>query len=124
MNPRLGWGLAVLAVAAGYVGWGWPGVALAVTVVVFWMLLQLSRVLRVMRRAGQRPLGEIDNAVMLHARLQPGMTLLQILPLTRSLGVKVADDPETFVWTDGGGDRVRVELRGGRCSAFALERAT
>jgi hypothetical protein len=38
------------------------------------------------------------------------MKLLDILPLTGSLGEKVAADPETFVWTDAGGDRVRVEL--------------
>ncbi len=123
MNPILGWGLAVVAVAAGWFSYGWPGVLLALSVVVFWLLLQFSRVLRVMRLAASRPLGSIDNAVMLHAKLQLGMKLLQILPLTRSLGQQVADDPETFVWTDGGGDRVRVELRGGHCSAFALERA-
>jgi hypothetical protein len=122
MNPILGWGLAVAAVAAGYVGYGWPGVALAVSMVVFWLLLQFSRALRVMRMAAGRPVGAIDNAVMLHARLKPGMRLLDILPLTRSLGQKVADEPETFVWTDAGGDRVRVELRGGRCTAYALER--
>lgn len=122
MNPVLGWGLAVVAVAAGYIGYGWPGVVLAVTVIVFWLLLQFSRALRVMRAAAGRPVGSIDNAVMLHARLKPGMRLLDILPLTRSLGQKLADEPETFVWTDAGGDRVRVELRGGRCSAFALER--
>lgn len=123
MNPILGWGLAVAAVAAGWVGYGWPGVLLAVSVVVFWLLLQFSRVLRVMRLAAGRPLGSIDNAVMLNAKLRLGMKLLQILPLTRSLGVKVADDPETFVWTDAGGDRVRVELRKGACTAFVLERA-
>ena len=123
MNPVLGWGLAVIAVAAGYVGYGWPGVALAVTVIVFWLLLQFSRALRVMRAAAGRPVGSIDNAVMLHARLRTGMQLLEILPLTRSLGQKVADEPETFVWTDAGGDRVRVELRNGSCTHFALERA-
>jgi len=51
------------------------------------------------------------------------MRLLQILPLAGSLGQKVADDPETFVWTDAGGDRVRVQLRGGRTLAVQLERA-
>jgi hypothetical protein len=123
VNPVFGWGLAVAAVAAGYVGWGWRGVVMAVSVIVFWLLLQFSRVMRVMRQAAGRPVGTIDNAVMLHARLRPGMTLLQILPLTRSLGRKVADEPETFVWTDGGGDAVRVELRRGRCSAVSLQRA-
>ena len=123
MNPILGWGLAVVAVVAGWYSYGWPGVLLAVSVTVFWLLLQFSRVLRVMRMAAGRPVGSIDSAVMLHAKLRTGLKLLQILPLTRSLGQKVADDPETFVWTDGGGDRVRVELRDGRCTAFALERA-
>ncbi|MEN9628507.1 MAG: hypothetical protein RJA10_1734 [Pseudomonadota bacterium] len=123
MNPILGWGLAVVAVVAGWLSYGWQGVVLAVSVTVFWLLLQFSRVLRVMRMAAGRPVGSIENAVMLHAKLRPGLKLLQILPLTRSLGQKVADDPETFVWTDGGGDRVRVELRDGHCTAFALERA-
>ena len=123
MNPVVGWALAVIAVAVGYASYGWPGVVLAVTVVVFWLLLQFSRALRVMRQAAGRPIGAIDNAVMLHAKLRPGLRLLDILPLTRSLGRKVADDPETFVWTDPGGDRVRVELRQGRATAFALERA-
>jgi uncharacterized protein (DUF58 family) len=123
MNPLIGWGLAVIALAVGYASYGWPGVLLGVSVIVFWLLLQFSRGLRVMRNAAGRPVGSIDNAVMLHTKLRTGLRLLDILPLTRSLGQKVADDPETFVWTDGGGDRVRVELRHGRCSAFALERA-
>ena len=123
MNPVVGWGLAVAAVAMGYTGYGWKGVALAFSVVVFWLLLQFSRSLRVMRDAGSRPVGSIANAVMLNAKLRTGMRLLDILPHTRSLGTKLADNPETFAWTDGGGDRVVVELKGGRCTAFRLERA-
>lgn len=123
MNPVLGWGLAVLAVAVGYAGYGWKGVALAFSVTVFWLLLQFSRSLRVMRVAAGRPVGQIDSAVMLNAKLRPGMRLLEILPLTHSLGLKLADTPETFAWTDGGGDRVVVELVNGRCSAHRLERA-
>jgi hypothetical protein len=46
-------------------------VVLAVTVVVFWLLLQFSRALRVMRRPPARPVGTVPNAVMLHARLRP-----------------------------------------------------
>lgn len=123
MNPLIGWGLALAAFVAGWMGWGWRGVALAFTATVFWLLLQFSRSLRVLRQAGRRPVGTIDNAVMLHARLRPGMRLLEILPLTGSLGQKVTDEPETWLWTDEGGDRVRVELRGGRVSASTLERA-
>lgn len=123
MNPAFGWTLAVLAVAIGYASWGWQGVVLAITVVVFWMLLQFSRVLRVMRGAAGRPVGSVASAVMLHAKLKAGLRLIDILPLTGSLGEKLADDPETFRWTDAGGDAVRVELRKGRVAAWHLDRA-
>ena len=122
MNPILGWGLAVLGTALAYVQYGWQGVLFAITLVVFWLLLQFSRAMRVMRMAAGAPVGHIDSAVMLHARLKPGMRLLEILPLTRSLGRKVADVPETFVWTDGSGASVRIELVNGRCTAWHLER--
>lgn len=124
MSATLGWALAVLAVAAGYVGYGWPGVVLAITVVVFWLLLQFSRSLRVLRDASGRPVGSVDNAVMLQARVQPGMRLVDVLKLTRSLGTKVGDEPaEAFVWRDGAGDAVRIELRGGKVSGVTLTRA-
>lgn len=124
MSAALGWVLAVVAVAGGYASYGWPGVVLALTVIVFWLLLQFSRALRVMRQAAERPVGTVDSAVMLQSRLQTGMQLMQIIKLTRSLGNKVADDPETFVWQDAAGDAVRVELRDGRCTAWQLQRAS
>ncbi|MDP3085088.1 MAG: hypothetical protein Q8N44_15545 [Rubrivivax sp.] len=123
MNPLLSWGLAVAAVVTGYVGYGWPGVALAATVIVFWLLLQFSRALRVMRQAAERPLASVDSAVMLQSRLLVGMHMMKIVTMTRSLGRKVADDPETFVWEDANGHAVRVEMRGGRCQAWQLQRA-
>ena len=123
VRPALGWALAAVALAVGYLGYGWQGAVLALSVVVFWLLLQFSRSLRVLRMAAQRPKGSIDSAVMLQSRLQPGMLMMQVLPLTRSLGEKVADEPETWLWRDAGGDAVRVELRAGRVSAVLLERA-
>ncbi len=124
MNAKLGWGLALAAFVAGYVGYGWRGVALALTAVAFWLLLQFSRSLRVLRDAAGRPVGSIDSAVMLHAKLQEGMRLPQILKLTRSLGRKLADEPdETFDWTDAGGDSVEARLREGRLATWALRRA-
>ncbi len=119
----LGWALAVAAVAAGYVAYGWRGVVLALSGVVFWLLLQFSRSLRVLRQAAGQPVGAVANAVMLQARLHPGMRLPDILKITRSLGRKVADEPEIFAWTDAGGDAVRVELRDGRVTAWQLHRA-
>jgi uncharacterized protein (DUF58 family) len=123
LNVFIGWMLAAAALALGYLQWGWPGVALAVTLVVFWLLLQFSRALRVLRKAGRAPVGQIDNAVMLQARLQRGQRLPQILALTRSLGIKRDDDPEIFEWRDAGGDAVRIELVDGKLTRWELQRA-
>lgn len=114
--------LALLALAVGYAVWGWRGLALALTMIVFWLLLQLTRTLRLLRRASGRPLGQVGNAVMLHARLTRGMPLPAVLKLTGSLGRKVAAEPESFAWTDGGGDTVRVELAQGCVSGWTLVR--
>ena len=119
----IGWALAVAAVAVGYAGYGWRGVLLAITVVVFWLLLQFSRALRVMRLAAQAPVGQVPSAVMLHAKLQPGMPLMAVIKLTRSLGRKVRDGPETFAWRDESGAEVEIEFDGGRCKVWRLTRA-
>jgi hypothetical protein len=118
----IGWSLAVAAVVAGYVGYGWPGVLLASGVVVFWLLLQFSRAVRVLRVASERPVGTVPNAVMLHARLHAGLRLPQVLALTRSLGRRLAETPETWAWRDEAGDEVQVELRDGRVTAWRLQR--
>ena len=123
MNVVIGWLLAAVAVAIGYLQWAWPGVALAVTLIVFWLLLQFSRAMRVLRKAGRAPVGQIENAVMLHARLQRGQRLPQILALTRSLGIKRDDDPEVFEWRDAGGDAVRIELVDGKVTRWELRRS-
>ncbi|WP_374675594.1 hypothetical protein [Ideonella sp.] len=117
-----GWALAVAAVAVGHVQWGWRGVVLALTVVVFWLLLQFSRALRAMRAAAGAPVGTVASAVMLHARLKPGMTLPQILPLTGSLGRRLAEEPDTYAWTDASGARVEVVLVHGRVTQWQLQR--
>ena len=119
-----GWALAIAAIVIGQVAYGWPGVALAMTCIVFWLLLQFTRGLRALRDAAGRPIGEVDNAVMLHARLQLGMRLPQILKVTRSLGRRLEGTAdETFAWNDAGGDSVQVHLREGRLAAWSLHRA-
>ncbi len=47
----VGWLPALAALAAGYLGWGGRGVVPALTVAAFWLLLQFSRSLRVLRTA-------------------------------------------------------------------------
>ena len=122
MDATLGWTLAVLATAAGYWAYGWRGVVLAVTVVVFWLLLQFSRTLRVMRSAAQAPVGKVPSAVMLHSKLSAGMRLMDVIKITRSLGRKLRNEPETFAWRDESGAEVEVEFVGGRCRQWRLKR--
>lgn len=123
MTPLLGWGLAMAAVASGYLAYGWPGVALAFTVIVFWLLLLLSRALRVMRRAGKSPIGHVDSALMLQSRLKTGMRLIDVLGLTHSLGERVGEEPEVWRWHDSGGDAVALTFESGRLSRWQIVRA-
>jgi Flp pilus assembly protein TadB len=122
LNAATGWALAVVAVVAGYFGYGWRGVLLAMTVAVFWLLLQFSRALRVMRLAAQAPVGHVPSAVMLHAQLHAGMQMMNVVKLTRSLGRKVRDEPETFAWRDESGAEVEIEFARGHCRVWRLTR--
>jgi uncharacterized protein (DUF58 family) len=122
MKPTLGWVLAAVAVVMALWGYGWRGLALALSVIAFWLLLQFSRSLRVLRHAAQSPVGHVDNAVMFHARMHDGARLPDVVRLTRSLGRKVSDDPEVFVWRDGGGDEVALTFVDGRCVHWQLRR--
>ena len=122
MNPIIGWALAALGIAAGYVGWGWCGVVLGFTVMVFWLLLQFSRSLRVLKQAAGAPVGHVDSAVMVHSRLKAGMTLSQVLPLTRSLGTRLAESPERWGWADPGGARISLQFERGKLQSWRLSR--
>jgi hypothetical protein len=121
MNPWIGAGLALLGLILGGVLLGWQGVIFAMTVIVFWLLLQISRLMRVMKLAGAAPLGSVNNAVMLASKLHAGMKLVDLIALAGSLGVKQA--PETFVWRDAGGDAVEVKLVKGKLAEWRLVRA-
>lgn len=122
MNPALGWALAALFAVLAWQQYGWQGLIFAFTATVFWLLLQFNRALRVMRNASRAPVGRVDSAVMLNAKLKPGMTLLQVLTLTESLGRKVSDRPERFEWADASGAGVVVTMVRGRCTGWELQR--
>lgn len=122
MNPWIGWALAAAALFAGWRGYGWPGIAFAASAIVFWLLLQISRSLRVMRMAGESPVGHVDSAVMLHAKLRAGLPMLEVVKLTRSLGRRIGETPEVWTWSDEGGSRVAITFVGGRCTTWSLER--
>lgn len=128
-NPVVAQGGAALVAVAlavlGYRSYGWGGVALAAGGLVMWVLLHMTRMLLVLRRTAGRPVGSVTSAVMLHARLQRGMTLLQVLALTRALGQCVSPpngDPEVYQWTDGGNVRVRCMFARGALAQWELLR--
>ena len=109
----------------GWLSYGGPGVALALTIIVFWLLLQFSQALRTLRIASQRPVGLVPSAVMLNAKLHVGMRLPQVLRLTRSLGRPVqpeAGGTEVWAWADEAGNEVQVTVNGGRVTQWQLQR--
>lgn len=122
MNTWIGSALAVVAFVAGGILWGWKGVILALSVVVFWLLLQFGRLMRIMRVASDAPIGQIDSAVMLSSKLQVGMKLIDLLPITRSLGRKLSDSPETYGWIDAGGAQLEIALNKGSVVGWTLHR--
>ena len=119
--PLLGGALLV----AGWRWAGWGGVALAAGALVMYLLLHFNRTVHVLRRAADRPVGYVDSAVMLNARLKPGVNLLHVTALTRSLGQQLSapgEQPEAFRWTDAGGSSVTCEFAGGRLAKWSLAR--
>jgi hypothetical protein len=121
MNPWIGIGLAIAALLVGGGLLGWQGVIFATTGIVFWLLLQMTRLMRVMKMAGAAPMGSVGNAVLLNSKLHAGMKLVDLISLAGSLGIKQA--AETYVWRDPGGDAVEVVLRKGKLAEWRLIRA-
>jgi hypothetical protein len=122
MNPVVGWALAFIALVAGWFSYGWPGIALAFSVIVFWLLIQFSRSLRVMRDASESPVGHVPSAVMLHSKLSVGQPMLQIVRMTKSLGRRVSETPEIWSWSDDAGAEVRITFEQGVCARWTLDR--
>jgi hypothetical protein len=140
MNPLFGWVLALVLIVAGYRSYGLAGLALAASVIVFWLLLQFSRVMRVMNTAGANPIGRVDSAVMLTTKLRRKQQMVNVVQVTRSLGQRIdppldpaaseadarrtmaATDRETWAWTDDGDVRVEVVFVKGRVDSWTLHR--
>jgi hypothetical protein len=117
--------LGVAVVALAWRGYGWPGVAFAVAGIVMYMLLHFTRMMKVLQRASQRPVGYCDSAVMLNAKLKRGVNLLHVLAMTRALGEQVSppeQQPEVFRWTDNGGSTITCDFRHGRLVKWELVR--
>ena len=117
--------LVAAAFALAYTTYKWPGVAIVATGLVTWALLHFSRMMQVLKRAANRPIGYVDSAVMLNAKLQKGKTLMHVVAMTKALGelLSVKDvQPEVFRWTDGTQSHVTCEFLNGRLKKWALAR--
>ena len=117
--------LGAVLVAAGWRMAGWGGVALAGGAIVMYLLLHFNRVMAVMRKAANRPKGYVGSAVMLNAKLKPGVNMLHVMALTNSLGELLSaegEQPEVFRWTDGTASSVTCEFRHGRLAKWELSR--
>ena len=115
----------VAAVVMAYRLYGWAGVAVVVTAVVMWVLLHFTRMMQVLKRAANRPIGYVDSAVMLYAKLRVGHTLLHVVAMTKSLGAQQSEkdaQPEVFRWTDGGQSHVTCTFVGGKLAQHLLFR--
>ena len=117
--------LGVLFIAMAYQTYGWAGVFAAVGALVMWAMLQFTRMMQVLRRAQNLPVGFVGSAVMLNAKLQKGQTLLHVMALTRSIGQLQSDkgaQPEVFRWTDMTDSHVTVELKDGKVTTWQMVR--
>jgi hypothetical protein len=117
--------LGIVVVVVAYRSAGWAGVALAVSGIVMWMLLHFTRLMKVLERASGRPVGYVDSAVMLNAKLRPRVNMLHVVAMTRSLGEQLSpkeEQPEIFRWTDGSASHVTCEFRDGKLVKWELFR--
>ncbi len=117
-------GLAIVVVA-GFRSYGWPGVAAVGGAVLMWALLHFTRLVNVLRKAADRPIGHVGSAVMLNAKLQAGVGLMHVVAMTRSLGALQSpenEQPEVYRWTDGTQSHVTCEFHNGKLLKWVLER--
>jgi len=105
--------------------WGWMGVAMVVTGGVMWVLLYFTRLVHIMKRAADRPIGYVDSAVMLNAKLKTGVSLMHVVAMTRALGQLETEkdaQPEVFSWKDNSNSVVRCTFVAGKLVDWTLER--
>jgi hypothetical protein len=104
---------------------GWAGIAYVASGGVLWFLLYFTRMVQAMRRASKRPIGFVDSAVMLNAKLSVGMGMLHVIALTQAIGRLETErnaQPEVFSWRDGSQSVVRMVFYAGKLQSWTLER--
>jgi hypothetical protein len=117
--------IAVVVLAGAWRVGGVAGLVLVVTGLVTWGLFHFTRVMRVLRSAGERPVGRVESAVMLNAGLKQRASLLHVVAATQSLGERISEqdaEPAIYRWSDAGGAHVTCEFANGKLVKWTLER--
>jgi hypothetical protein len=115
----------VIFVAGAWHQFQWQGVAIATGAVVMWVLLHFTRMVTVLSRAANRPVGHVASAVMLNVKLQKGVNLMHVIALTKSLGERLSEanaQPEIYKWTDAGDSYVVCTFKGGKLISWEMTR--
>jgi len=103
----------------------WAGIALAAGGVVMWILLHFTRMVTILKKAADRPIGHVASAVMLNAKLRKGVNLMHVIAMTRSLGMLLTEkdaQPEIYTWTDTSQSVVTCTFVGGKLTEWTLVR--
>jgi hypothetical protein len=124
-NKILAPAVLVIFTAGAWHAFGWAGIALATGGVLMWLLLHFTRLVTILNKAASRPIGHVASAVMLHAKLQKGVTLMHVIAMTRSLGALQTEkdaQPEVYTWTDTSQSVVTCTFMGGKLTEWTLSR--
>ena len=90
-----------------------------------WVLLHFTRLITILKKAADRPIGHVASAVMLNAKLKKGVSLMHVIAMTRALGQLQSPkdtQPEIFSWTDASQSTVTCTFVGGKLSDWQLSR--
>ena len=115
----------IVFVAGAWHQYKWPGVAVATGAVVMWVLLHFTRMVTVLSRAANRPVGHVGSAVMLNVKLKKGVNLMHVIAMTKSLGQRLSEEnkqPEIFKWTDSGDSFVICTFKDGKLQSWDMTR--
>ena len=126
-NKILGPLLVIVFTIAAWRQFGWAGIALAAGGVIMWILLHFTRLMTILKKAANRPIGHVASAVMLNAKLRKGMTLMHVIAMTKALGALQSpkdEQPEVFSWSDNGQSTVTCTFVGGKLQDWTLTRPT
>jgi hypothetical protein len=100
------------AIIIGLWMYGWRGLVIAATLIAFWGILQFNRATRLLRDIAERPKGQVESVVKMQARLAHGMSLDQVLVVTKCLG-EALNERGDWRWEDNAGNEIVVSLRRG-----------